>query len=62
MTGSTRMKSGTAQKLVLNMISTATMIKMGRGERQPNGEYAIDQPETDRSGGSHDCGRNGLGL
>ena len=32
------------------------------GERQPNGEYAIDQPETDRSGGSHDCGRNGLGL
>lgn len=29
-TGSTRMKSGTAQKLVLNMISTATMIKIGR--------------------------------
>ena len=29
-TGSTRMKSGTAQKLVLNMISTTTMIKMGR--------------------------------
>ena len=29
-TGSTRMKSGTAQKLVLNMISTATMIKLGR--------------------------------
>lgn len=28
-TGSTRMKSGTAQKLVLNMISTATMIKLG---------------------------------
>ena len=28
-TGSTRMKSGTAQKLVLNMISTAVMIKMG---------------------------------
>lgn len=28
-TGSTRMKSGTAQKLVLNMISTSTMIKMG---------------------------------
>lgn len=28
-TGSTRMKSGTAQKLILNMISTATMIKMG---------------------------------
>ena len=29
-TGSTRMKSGTAQKLVLNMLSTATMIKLGR--------------------------------
>lgn len=29
-TGSTRMKSGTAQKLVLNMISTTTMIKLGR--------------------------------
>lgn len=29
-TGSTRMKSGTAQKLVLNMLSTASMIKTGR--------------------------------
>ncbi len=29
-TGSTRMKSGTAQKLALNMISTALMVKMGR--------------------------------
>jgi N-acetylmuramic acid 6-phosphate etherase len=29
-TGSTRMKSGTAQKLVLNMLSTAAMIKIGR--------------------------------
>ena len=28
-TGSTRMKSGTAQKLVLNMISTSVMIRMG---------------------------------
>ena len=31
-TGSTRMKSGTAQKLVLNMISTAVMIGLGRIE------------------------------
>ena len=30
LTGSTRMKSGTSQKLVLNMISTALMIRMGR--------------------------------
>jgi N-acetylmuramic acid 6-phosphate etherase len=29
-TGSTRMKAGTAQKLVLNMISTTLMIKLGR--------------------------------
>ncbi|WP_374723127.1 N-acetylmuramic acid 6-phosphate etherase [Peribacillus tepidiphilus] len=29
-TGSTRMKAGTAQKLVLNMLSTASMIKMGK--------------------------------
>lgn len=28
--GSTRMKAGTAQKLVLNMLSTGTMIKLGR--------------------------------
>ncbi len=31
-TGSTRMKAGTAQKLVLNMISTAVMIQLGRVE------------------------------
>jgi N-acetylmuramic acid 6-phosphate etherase len=29
-TGSTRMKSGTAQKLILNMLSTAAMIRMGK--------------------------------
>ncbi|HEU4902749.1 MAG TPA: N-acetylmuramic acid 6-phosphate etherase, partial [Flavisolibacter sp.] len=31
-TGSTRMKSGTSQKLVLNMISTSVMIQLGRVE------------------------------
>lgn len=31
-TGSTRMKAGTAQKLVLNMISTTAMIQLGRVE------------------------------
>ncbi|MBK6749660.1 MAG: N-acetylmuramic acid 6-phosphate etherase [Pyrinomonadaceae bacterium] len=37
-TGSTRMKSGTAQKMVLNMISTVAMIKLGyvRGNRMTN--------------------------
>jgi N-acetylmuramic acid 6-phosphate etherase len=29
-TGSSRMKAGTAQKLVLNMLSTATMVRLGR--------------------------------
>ncbi len=29
-TGSTRLKAGTAQKLILNMITTSTMIKLGR--------------------------------
>ena len=30
LTGSTRMKSGTAQKLVLNMLTTSVMVKLGR--------------------------------
>ncbi|MEZ9974588.1 N-acetylmuramic acid 6-phosphate etherase [Vibrio breoganii] len=30
LTGSTRLKAGTAQKLVLNMLSTASMIKLGK--------------------------------
>ncbi|HEX5481064.1 MAG TPA: N-acetylmuramic acid 6-phosphate etherase, partial [Terriglobia bacterium] len=30
LTGSTRMKAGTAQKLVLNMLSTACMVRLGR--------------------------------
>ena len=30
LTGSTRLKAGTAQKLILNMLSTATMIKLGK--------------------------------
>ena len=38
LTGSSRMKSGTAQKMVLNMISTTLMIRMGRvqGNRMVN--------------------------
>jgi N-acetylmuramic acid 6-phosphate etherase len=37
-TGSTRMKAGTAQKMVLNMISTAAMIRLGyvKGNRMTN--------------------------
>jgi len=38
LTGSTRMKSGTAQKMVLNMISTVSMIRLGyvKGNRMTN--------------------------
>jgi len=37
-TGSTRLKAGTAQKMVLNMLSTATMVKLGyvTGNRMSN--------------------------
>ena len=38
LTGSTRLKAGTAQKLVLNMVSTATMVRLGyvSGNRMSN--------------------------
>lgn len=49
LTGSTRMKAGTAQKMVLNMVSTAVMIQLGRVEdnkminMQLNNEKLIDR-------------------
>ncbi len=48
-TGSTRMKAGTAQKMVLNMISTTAMIQLGRVEdnimvnMQLNNEKLVDR-------------------
>ncbi len=44
-TGSTRMKSGTAQKLVLNMISTTTMVKLGkvRGNKMVDMQLSNDK-------------------
>ncbi len=44
-TGSTRMKSGTSQKLILNMISTALMIKIGRviGNKMVNMQLSNDK-------------------
>ena len=44
-TGSTRMKSGTAQKLVLNMLSTTVMIKLGRvkGNRMVDMQLSNDK-------------------
>lgn len=45
MTGSTRMKAGTAQKLMLNMLSTAVMIRLGRveGNRMVNMQLTNDK-------------------
>lgn len=44
-TGSTRMKSGTAQKLVLNMISTSVMIQLGkvRGNKMVDMQLSNDK-------------------
>jgi len=44
-TGSTRMKAGTAQKLVLNMISTTVMIRLGRveGNKMVNMQLSNDK-------------------
>lgn len=44
-TGSTRMKSGTAQKLILNMISTTLMIKLGhvKGNRMVDMQLSNDK-------------------
>lgn len=44
-TGSTRMKSGTSQKLALNMISTALMIRVGRvkGNKMVNMQLSNDK-------------------
>lgn len=44
-TGSTRMKSGTAQKLILNMVSTSLMIKLGhvKGNRMVDMQLSNDK-------------------
>lgn len=44
LTGSTRLKAGTAQKLVLNMISTATMVRLGR----VYDNFMVDMKATNR--------------
>ena len=44
-TGSTRMKAGTAQKMILNLISTVTMIRLGyvKGNRMTNVKSANEK-------------------
>jgi N-acetylmuramic acid 6-phosphate etherase len=47
--GSTRMKAGTAQKMVLNMITTASMVKLGKiyenlmVDLRPNSEKLMER-------------------
>ena len=49
LTGSTRLKAGTSQKLVLNMISTAAMVRLGKVygnlmvDVQPTNEKLVDR-------------------
>lgn len=52
-TGSTRMKAGTAQKLVLNMISTSVMIRLGR----VRGNKMVDMQLT-----NHKLVNRGIGM
>lgn len=52
-TGSTRMKAGTAQKMVLNMISTAVMIQLGRVK----GNKMVDMQLT-----NHKLVNRGIGI
>jgi hypothetical protein len=55
-TGSTRMKAGTATKMVLNTITTASMVRLGQGVRQPDGGPAGHLREAARPGRAHPDG------
>ena len=50
--GSTRMKSGTAQKMILNMLSAATMIKLGK----VYGNLMVDLKVTNQKLAERACG------
>jgi N-acetylmuramic acid 6-phosphate etherase len=58
-TGSTRMKAGTAQKMVLTMLSTAGHGEAGEGVREPYGCAPACQPEAEGEGeeDNHDGGQ-----
>jgi N-acetylmuramic acid 6-phosphate etherase len=53
LTGSTRLKAGTAQKLVCNMLSTAAMVRIGKVYRKPHDRHAADEREARRPRGAH---------
>ena len=54
--GSTRLKAGTATKMVLNMLTTISMIKFGQDLREPDGgrEERIRETEGSRAPHHHD--------
>ena len=49
--GSTRMKAGTAQKMILNMLSTATMVRLGK----VNGNLMVDVKVTNQKLAQRAC-------
>jgi len=61
-TGSTRMKSGTAQKLVLNMISTSLMIKLGKVQGNRMVDMQLSNDKLVDRGASMVADKTGLNL
>ena len=57
LTGSTRLRAGTATKMVLNMISTGGHDPAGTCVWEPDGERPADQPEAGGSGAADHRGR-----
>ena len=57
-TGSSRMKAGTAQKLVLNMISTAAMIQLGKVKGNKMVDMQLSNNKLVDRGVKNDHGRN----
>ena len=57
-TGSTRMKAGTATKLVLNTITTGAMIRLGKTLRQPHGRPSRVEREARGQESSHRDGND----
>ncbi|MCK7533356.1 MAG: N-acetylmuramic acid 6-phosphate etherase [Marinilabiliales bacterium] len=55
-TGSTRLKAGTAQKMVLNMITTTLMIKLGRVKGNKMVNMQLTNKKLIEQGHKDDCG------
>jgi N-acetylmuramic acid 6-phosphate etherase len=61
LTGSTRMKAGTAQKLVLNMLSTSVMIQLGRVKGNKMVDMQLSNDKLINRGTHMVMGETGLG-